>query len=291
MSLRPTPLEQIQRLQARLQRRLYLLARQAHCRLRTRRRLRILFSDLPGWQPFIEQGFRGSPHAVAFSDLAQAPLETFDLVVPLTVPDLLYLDGVRPRLSRSPLPIPSADAVRLCDDKPRLNAALAASGFAAHLPGASRVGEYPYIIKKRQAAGGLDCHLVASPQDEAACAALLDDPAYFCQAFIPGRREFAAHLLLVDGQVRASLNVQYVFTRQAPIKGQDLAYYTTVEPCPHIPLFTAMLNAIGFSGLCCVNYKVDARQILLLEINPRFGGSLGPFFFTFIPALLASRGS
>ena len=42
---------------------------------------------------------------------------------------------------------------------------------------------------------------------------------------------------------------------------------------------------VGFEGLCCVNYKYRDGIPKILEINPRMGGSLARFFFSFLRRL------
>ena len=74
----------------------------------------------------------------------------------------------------------------------------------------------------------------------------------------------------------------YEFDSEIPIKGQDAWLYRAIRRCPYLTLFSNILNSIGFQGLCCVNYKVERGRPYILEINPRFGGSLTPYFFSFI---------
>lgn len=51
---------------------------------------------------------------------------------------------------------------------------------------------------------------------------------------------------------------------------------------PFLLLWDRLLDTLGFEGLCCINYKLNNGRPLLLEINPRFGGSLGEYFFAFL---------
>ncbi len=79
-----------------------------------------------------------------------------------------------------------------------------------------------------------------------------------------------------------SLNIEYVFETRSAIKGKDRLRYKAVCSCPYLDVFSSILAAIGFNGLCCFNYKVANGLPMILEINPRFGGSLSPFFFSFV---------
>ena len=113
----------------------------------------------------------------------------------------------------------------------------------------------------------------------------VNDPAYFCQEIIRGRGEFATHILFVKDRIVKSLNIMYEFESETPIKGQDNVLYQIIHRCPYLGLFSDILRSIGFQGLCCVNYKVARGRPYILEINPRFGGSLGSYFFSFVRPL------
>lgn len=99
---------------------------------------------------------------------------------------------------------------------------------------------------------------------------------------IRGDREYATHILIKDRKITHSINIEYVFDTDLPIKGKNKAIYTKISRCPYLDTFASILAALDFEGLCCVNYKEVDSQAFFFEINPRFGGSLGPFFFTFI---------
>jgi predicted ATP-grasp superfamily ATP-dependent carboligase len=55
-----------------------------------------------------------------------------------------------------------------------------------------------------------------------------------------------------------------------------------MSKCSYIDIFSDLLNAIGFEGLCCIDYKVKNGIPYIFEINPRFGGSLSFYFFSFL---------
>jgi len=41
-----------------------------------------------------------------------------------------------------------------------------------------------------------------------------------------------------------------------------------------LPELGAILPSLRYEGLCCFNYKMDNGVLVVLELNPRFGGSL-----------------
>ncbi len=255
-----------------------------------RRRSRILFSAREDWRIPLRDGFAGLGQDIVFDHLASCRLEGFDLVVPLTMEDLRFVAdrGIHP--PGSDLPWPSAESIARCDDKPTFNALLAGAGLGHLVPATGRDLPFPFILKKRRDEWGRHSHLVQSPAEAARWQQELASEDYFCQAFVPGRREFCTHLLFRRGRLEAALNIEYTFASPHPIKGPDRPLATRVCPCPHLDLFARILHLAGFEGLACVNYKLDAAfRPQIFEVNPRFGGSLCPFFFAWLPLLLPDQ--
>lgn len=243
--------------------------------------MRILISDRDGWTHSINRKFRFTQHHVTFGDISGATLEDFDLIVPLTIADLRFLDGVRDRVANNPISIPSMQSVLLCDDKQQFNQWLAVNGFADYIPRTGVAGTlaYPYILKRGTDEAGKHSHIIVNREQEETLADKLGDPAYFAQEFVAGPIEYATHVLFKGGRIVCSLDIEYGFDTDIPIKGRDTPVYTMVRRCPYLQEFAAMLSAIGFEGLCCFNYKVCAGRPMVLEVNPRFGRSLCGYFF------------
>jgi|WetSurMetagenome_2_1015567.scaffolds.fasta_scaffold01631_7 hypothetical protein len=263
------------RFDSRARRRLFLARETLVSRLGPRRSLTVLFSPHPRFDPVIRTALARTPYRAAFEELAVERIAAYDVVVPLSVPAIEFLQEHRGDIPRPRLPIPGSESVRLCDDKLRFNQALQDAGFGGLVPAAAT--GFPYVLKKRVDGWGQNCHVVRDARREAELAPLLDDPGYYRQAFVPGEREFATHLLVEDGRIRYALNIEYTFGHPFPVKGRDQPATLRICGCPHLGLFAAILRHIGFEGLCCVNYKPAGRTPMLLEINPRFGGSLAPY--------------
>jgi ATP-grasp domain len=244
---------------------------------------KILFSGRADWADDIKSGFRRLPHEIEFGDITEDSFQRYDIVVPLTILALEEARRYSP-LQNSALPLPTAESVGLCNDKYVFNEALIEAGFGLHIPkmARGRALKPPYILKKRIGTWGKDCYIVRNHDDEQAQLDRINDSQYFCQEIIPGPAEFATHILFVDGRIVRALNIKYQFDCDAPIKGQTPPVFQVVHRCPYLDLFERILRTIQFDGLCCVNYKVAKGQPFLLEINPRFGGSLAPYFFSFI---------
>lgn len=247
------------------------------------RGLRILVSSAkPDWQEDIASGFSRTRHTVEFGEMQNAV--RYDLVIPLTFADQKEARDWSGAMNGKSIPVPSEECVQLCDNKYEFNRAMSEAGFGRYIPKMANGAELapPYILKKRVGEWGKNCTMVLNRQDEGAVLDRLRDPEYFCQEIVAGKFEFATHILFVGNRIVKSLNIMYAFDSEFPIKGQDVNLYRVIHRCPYLKLFRRILQTIGFQGLCCVNYKVADGRPYLLEINPRFGGSLGPFFFSFV---------
>jgi hypothetical protein len=262
--------------------RLYVKYERLRARVLPEKRLHILMSDFPDWEGCIRDGFCRSRHQVEFGPISRASFEKFDLVVPLKIEDLVLVSRWPELAAKNPLPLPSEESVLLCDDKLRFNETLIQKGFGSYIPRMGAALDPPYILKERVGAWGQGCSMIYSREDESGVSDKLNDPRFFRQEIIGGSREFATHVLFAKGQIVKSLNLMFEFGGQSSIKGKEREFYKVIHRCPYLNLFAKILRAIDFQGLCCVNYKVCCGRPYILEINPRFGGSLSPYFFSFI---------
>lgn len=254
-------------------------------RLSNNSRLKILFSKKKAWESKIIRGFKFTQHQISFAELSTENFADYDLVVPLTVDDLVRLSSKTLNKSKKQLPIPSRESIELCDDKYRFNKAMVDNGFGDYIPQMGGALSYPYILKKRIDEWAQNCFIIFDEQQEQGFLDKINHSDYFCQQLIHGTKEYATHILIKDKKILHSLNIEYGFKSELPIKGKEKILYNNICHCPYLKLFTEVLNSINFEGLCCVNYKVVDARPQILEINPRFGGSLSRFFFSFIKYL------
>jgi carbamoylphosphate synthase large subunit len=260
----------------------FCIAERIKCYAASGKRQKILFSRKIEWQSVIEMGFWFTPHSIIFAEFTSDSVANADLVVPLTVGDAKLLHRMRERLVKHPIPIPELHAIELCDDKLRLNEALSANGFADHIPATKLPLELPYIVKQRIDEWGENSYIVRDKAQEQVIGAFISSDDYFCQQLVPGQHEHAVHILIRDNEIVCALNIEYEFVATSYVQGRDRPVCKTITQCQHLELFADMLNSIGFEGLCCIDYKLLAGRPQVLEINPRFGGSLCMFFFSFL---------
>lgn len=251
--------------------------------------LRILLSPLGSLQDTIRDGFAATPHAIEFGEPDAGVAAHYDLFIPLTIPALLQC---RQAGAAMPVewPIPSAECIALCDDKLAFHRRMLRSGFGDILPPLAGPGIFPSVLKKRTDEWGRNCYLLRTTDDEQAHATLLDDPAYFRQCYVAGNREFACHMLISGGRLIEALTVEYRFDAADHLKSQlSPPMVSRIVRNRHLDAFEAMLLAIGFEGICCVNYKPGGARPLVMEVNPRFGASLAPLLYIFVNRLLRTR--
>lgn len=229
---------------------------------------------------------------VEFLDFSHADFDAYDAIITVTLADAAIISQAMAAGKRLPALLPAAAVVRLCHDKQAFNSRLTDLGFGHVLPrvigGAARP---PFILKRRQASFGHDSHLVLTGSDLDRLRRRAESADYFCQELVIDRLEYAAHFLLSAGQIRYHTTVEYdmqapVFVRNAATRG-----ITTRRNfvSPFLPVFRDILQAIGFTdGTCCFDYKLHCGQLRLLELNPRFGGSLGGDLAAYLRAYVAA---
>jgi len=251
-------------------------------RLFSKRKMKILFSNKQEWKDFIKNGFQFTPHAVTFGELSAENFEDYDLVMPLTISDLKGLNEMQNPIPHNPVPVPSTKTIQLCDDKYLFNQCLIDNGFGDFVPKMGGTQTFPYILKKKIDEWGANTHIILDAQQELKLTEILNHPEYFTQELIAGPTEYATHVFFKNQNIVCALNIKYVFEIGTPIKGKDKAIYEKICHCPYLDLFSSILVSIGFEGICCINYKIYDNRPFIIEINPRFGGSLCPYFFSFL---------
>lgn len=250
---------------------------------------RIAFSEQEAWEPVLRRAFTGWPVDLVFARFADLTLEDFDLVVPLNVGDALWLTAQADFNSRNAIPVAPADVIETCDDKKAFEDAITAAGLGIHVPSRAERTTYPYVLKKRRDHSSISTRIIRDEADEERLGPLARDPEYFTQDLIRGRREYATHINFMAGEVVSELTVEFTFSIDHGIKLKDPVLFQRYVRCPDLLPMEAMLRALRYEGLCCFNYKLSNGRIVVFELNPRFGGTLCPYFFAFVGALGARR--
>jgi len=249
-------------------------------------KLRILFSEVKKTRAAIERSFRFTPYEIRFGEFRPETVASYDVLVPLLKVDAVRrLDELRALAGHSRLPIPSRDAIDACDDKLLFHQRMTASGLAEFLP---RIGESlapPYLLKGRSGDSGSNVHLVRDDSDASNLPASADSEDYFRQEVIPGRHEYTAHVLFLDGRIRRALCIEHDMAQEMSVNGRLRPSRQRIVRCRHLPVFARMLAALEFEGICNIDFKLRDGKPVVMEINPRVGTSLSPYFFAFVRSL------
>jgi len=241
----------------------------------------ILYSDKEWWDRLLKKGpFAGRYH-LSFSSFKTSNLSDYDMVVPLTIPDLEISMARRDEL-KSSIPIPSRESFNICNDKRLFNDFMLSHNFSDLIPGELMAEQFPFMLKKITDEGGENTFVIKNVHDMEMYQEQYDSLDYFTQNIVTGKREYATHILIKDGKIVNALTIVYLFRKDCYVKGKDNYACRFVTLNKHLSIFEKILGEMQFEGLCCVNYKEQNGIPKILEINPRFGGSLCEFFYPFI---------
>ena len=204
----------------------------------------------------------------------------YDVVIPITIDDLMVCSSHRESIKQDIIPIPSVEAINICHNKNLLNATLQSAGLGNFTPGNNI--QFPYIVKGKTGEYSKEAFIINNADDEILYAKLLNDPNFFKQELIAGDTEYATHIVFKNGKIAASVTVCYKYSQSVYLQGKTKQICSYVVKSKHLDAFAQILNTIGYEGLCCIDYKIHNGVPKIFEINPRFGGSLSLYFFSLL---------
>jgi carbamoylphosphate synthase large subunit len=250
---------------------------------------RILFAFKDDWVEPVRERLDGARYEARFQDFQDPALsfDGFDAVVPLRLADYAPM-RMRPG---GAFLIPDKRTVQTMHDKLRFNDFLAANGFGDLVPVVyGDAVEYPFIYKKHHDQAGIHSTVIEAAEQRAAFESGIDQSEYYKQRYVGGRNEYTTHVLAKDGRIVFDATVEFTFDRDLFVRGvkfESRAIDRIVTP--FMDVFAGVVRALGYSGTCCFNYKIDNGKPLIFEVNPRIGGSLrldlNPFMEAYLAAL------
>ncbi len=252
-----------------------------------KRKMKILFSKKNEvMERGIKRTFQFLPHTLTFGEINPQTIAEHDLVIPLLIEDVSYLNEVRHLIKDNLIPIPNAECIELCDDKCIFAQKMIENNFGDYIPQINGDLPYPFFLKKKIDCGGENSFLVENHEQERALLDKINSDEYFRQKFVSGTSEYSTHIFFDKHRIVRSITLEYIFEKNGSISGKDKKFGVKMHKnCPHLDLFTSILNSIGYEGICCFNYKVIDNHPWIFEINPRFGGNLALYFFSFMRSL------
>ena len=195
------------------------------------------------------------------------------------------LDEMRALIAHNRLPIPSRNAIDVCDDKLAFHQRMIANGLADFVPRIDDALAPPYMLKGRRGHAGKTVHLVLDDTDACDLPANADPGDYFRQELVPGRYEYCNHILFIDGRIRRALCIEHDMGRDISVKGSLKPRRQRIVRSRYLPVFARILAALEFEGLCNIDFKLRDGKPVVMEVNPRMGLSLCPYFFAFVRSL------
>lgn len=248
----------------------------------------ILFSKKDGWERRIRRKTKG--YIPFFYEFNEINPNNFDVVVPLTLHAQKYLNAHPELLTQQKAIVPSDFCIDLCNDKERFTKYLVENGFGMFAPKIKRNLAYPYILKKKVGAWGEGITVINDSQSEQAHINEIKSDDFFKQEYIEGQEEYTAHIIVIEDKVVFLKTLRFIFVDKYFVKGKNLNH-TSVEKVDHSrfkDVFEGILVKMNYQGICCFNYKVTNENLMIFEINPRYGGSLTRFINE---ALISYRGA
>lgn len=235
-------------------------------------RARILFGEHPDLAPVIQRLIDRGRFEATFGFAGRADLASFDLVVPLRTDQFAAARALDRCGGRNKI-LPDPPIVTVCDDKLLFHERMVQLGFGALLPELlpDPPGVFPYVCKARRGESGEGVRIVRGPEEDRD-----PPPDSFCQRAVEGAYEYVLHLLRIDGRIRYAQCYRYFMENTLAVRGREQPARTisTAQPGRALKPCADILDALGFEGTCCFNYKYEEGALRILELNPRFGGSL-----------------
>lgn len=247
----------------------------------------ILFSKKKNWKGVIKAMLKRQKNiSLFFYEFDQVDTANFDYVIPLTVHAQQYANQNKLFNQSNQALISPQKSIEICDKKDKFEEFMLKNGFEQYYPLAQKTATYPYVIKKVVDEFGLNTKIIKNKEDEQKYADLITSKDYIKQAYITGKEEYAAHIILKDNKIIYLNTLAYVFEEDIFVKGK---YYKEknrikVNHEHFTPIFQEILTKMEYKeGICCFNYKLENGIMQIFEINPRFGGSLLQYIDKVLP--------
>ncbi|RPI09717.1 MAG: ATP-grasp domain-containing protein [Zetaproteobacteria bacterium] len=218
-------------------------------------------------------------------------LETggYDVLMPMELATQLAVTDARERLERrARIPFADADRTRRVHDKGFLTAFARDHGIACPATvfpegperAAALAGDlsYPVLVKPCHSSGGRGIVRVERPADLAEAYARVHAafPAPIVQECLPPGGEAVGVAVLMNFASEPRASFVYRRIREYPASGGPSTLRESIRDPELQTTAERLLSLLGWVGVAMVEFKVDPRdgQPTLLEVNPRFWGSL-----------------
>lgn len=137
---------------------------------------------------------------------------------------------------------------------------------------------FPLILKRVDLFGGAGIEIIKSPQhlSDVLEREMWNGKEVILQSIAYGPIEYVTHSICMDGQMLWNCSFSYEMNSLDEIRmGANQKSSVYIPSDEILSQINQLLMPLRYTGPCNVNYKISEKgEIIVFEINPRFGGSL-----------------
>ena len=243
---------------------------------------KIIFSNRPEWAEAIRFGLNKFNLDLAFIDVHEVKLNQGEIFIPLGVDQSKAAKSLIPN---NPFPVANDSAIDMLDNKRSFSEFMKNSGLGEYIPleYSSDTVKFPAYVKPDIGEDSKGVHLVRNENElRKAMSSFENGITVLFQEAIIGTKEYATHVLSDHNGIKHAITIEYYFGKPLFTKGKDSTRIIRPVANFRLDIIEKVLKLANYEGLSCVNYKIQGGTLKILEINPRFGASLGAYFFDFL---------
>lgn len=223
-------------------------------------------------------------YTLRFLEEANTTIFDYDVIIPLTIESSEFIARAQKTTDKTSCVVPGLAQLELCNNKVKFSQFLIDNGLGQHVALIADLHDYPYIVKPASTHFGRGSKVIHSADDFDFSADSGFFENYLVQRAISGTNEYSAYFYRTNEGVLFSLYQHYTFEEEFTIKGVGgQPHIRKLLPAPNDHgLFEKILAILDYRGICCFDYKMDGDKVIILELNPRFGGGLSYYIDDFL---------
>lgn len=214
--------------------------------------------------------------------LRYSKTENAYIIFPLSIEDVLYLSDHKNRQilyqNQIRFLLSDHDIISILNNKSNFVDYMINHGYIDYIPKKYDCIQFPCILKRNISFYGVDSMIVKKQSDlkKYMTPQYIKDN-YLIQEPIYGIYEYATHILAKDGII--ILHCTYRFTQNNNLYIRGTAHKDhQKEKIDHdqniYNVFSNIIYTLNYTGICCIDYKIENNSVRIFEINPRIGMSL-----------------
>lgn len=99
---------------------------------------------------------------------------------------------------------------------------------------------------------------------------------YIIQGYIQNKNEYVGNFIVNNGKVLYSIILKEIFNdEEFYYKNYSAKNYDIIDVTPNvIETFNTIFTKLNYTGMACADYKIINDEVIIFEINPRFGATI-----------------